>query len=162
MARMRVRRTTQRDGTGGPLARDDGAAALEFALVLPLLLVLVFGIMQYGLFFSEESRAEYGLGQATEAAELGEVSPTALEDRVLADSGADWVLAIGVCFRDTDVSGDGVGVYSRRDALEVSLQWQPTSLQLPLVPFLGSGPRTERTVGTVRAMATSAPPACET
>jgi Flp pilus assembly protein TadG len=32
---------------------DRGAAALEFALVVPILLVLVFGIMDFGIFFAD-------------------------------------------------------------------------------------------------------------
>jgi Flp pilus assembly protein TadG len=31
------------------LKREDGAAAVEFALVLPILIVLVFGIIEFGL-----------------------------------------------------------------------------------------------------------------
>jgi Flp pilus assembly protein TadG len=33
--------------------RDNGAAAVEFALVVPVLLVLVFGIIDYGIYFSD-------------------------------------------------------------------------------------------------------------
>ena len=35
----------------GPRARETGAAVVEFGLVVPLLLLLVLGIIQYGLYF---------------------------------------------------------------------------------------------------------------
>jgi hypothetical protein len=48
----------------GRLARgssaDRGAAALEFALVVPVLVVLVFGIIDYGIFFTDSLGARDG------------------------------------------------------------------------------------------------------
>jgi Flp pilus assembly protein TadG len=41
-----------RQEAGGRLGREDGQALVEFAVVLPLLLILVTGIMQFGLLFS--------------------------------------------------------------------------------------------------------------
>lgn len=40
---------------------DRGAAALEFALVVPVLAVLVFGMIDYGLFFSDSLGARDGV-----------------------------------------------------------------------------------------------------
>ena len=48
MTRIRKRLRSRRD------ARDSGAAAVEFALVLPILLLLVFGIVDFGrLYFTQ-------------------------------------------------------------------------------------------------------------
>jgi Flp pilus assembly protein TadG len=41
----------RRTGTG---TDDRGAAAVEFVLVLPLLIILVFGIIEFGLYFAQE------------------------------------------------------------------------------------------------------------
>jgi Flp pilus assembly protein TadG len=34
--------------------RDSGAAAVEFVLVLPILIMLVFGIIEFGLYFAQQ------------------------------------------------------------------------------------------------------------
>ena len=44
-----------------------GAAAVEFALVVPILFLLVFGIIDYGLYFSNSLATR----QATRDSEIG-------------------------------------------------------------------------------------------
>ena len=51
---------TRKPGPG----RDSGAAALEFALVVPVLLILVFGIIDYGLYFANSLGARSGVREA--------------------------------------------------------------------------------------------------
>lgn len=45
---MRLRRARLRSGS------EEGAAAVEFALVVPLLLTLLFGIIEFGSFFNAQ------------------------------------------------------------------------------------------------------------
>ena len=50
-------------------SRDDrGAAAVEFALVLPVLMLIVLGIVDYGLWFSNSIDARAGVESATRQA----------------------------------------------------------------------------------------------
>jgi hypothetical protein len=53
----RLRRTVQGRS-------DGGATAVEFALVVPILLVLVFGIIDYGLWFSDSLSSRQGVREA--------------------------------------------------------------------------------------------------
>jgi Flp pilus assembly pilin Flp len=57
----------------GPLDRrraESGAAAVEFALVMPILFLVVFGILQYGLYFFDTLGTRQGV---REAARMGVV-----------------------------------------------------------------------------------------
>src|SRR3954451_1185452 len=60
---------------------DGGAAAVEFALIVPLLLLLVFGIIDYGLWFSDSLSTRQGVREAARqgvVANFGETSSCGL------------------------------------------------------------------------------------
>ncbi len=59
---------TRKPGPG----RDSGASALEFALVVPVLLLLVFGILDYGIYFANTLGAESGVREASRRAAVEE------------------------------------------------------------------------------------------
>src|SRR5450432_1086431 len=65
MSRMRQR-----------LAGDSGAAAVEFALVLPILVLILFGIIDYGLYFSNTINAQSGVQTAARQAVVGNLDTT--------------------------------------------------------------------------------------
>ena len=48
--------------------RDGGAAAVEFALVLPILLVLAFGVISYGTLFAQQLALNNGVRQGARLA----------------------------------------------------------------------------------------------
>jgi Flp pilus assembly protein TadG len=89
--------------------RERGAAAVEFALVLPLLLLLVGGIVDYGRYFS----TQVTLANAAREGARGAVvlaDPVARAGAGGMSSSPGW-LAPGVTFRnaaDVPVTGTGV------------------------------------------------------
>ena len=46
-----------------PSSRDRGAAAVEFALVVPILLAVMFGIVDYGLWFGDSLNVRQGVDE---------------------------------------------------------------------------------------------------
>ena len=57
--------------------RDRGAAAVEFALVSPLLFMLLFGILDYGLFMADVLSVQQGVGDGAREATLAVGSTSA-------------------------------------------------------------------------------------
>ncbi len=47
---------------------ERGAAAVEFALVLPILVLILFGIIDYGLYFNTSLQSRWGVHDAARAA----------------------------------------------------------------------------------------------
>jgi TadE-like protein len=63
-------RAARRDG-------ESGAAAVEFALVLPVLLLILFGIVDYGIYFSDSLAGQSGVREATRQAVTVDFDPCA-------------------------------------------------------------------------------------
>ncbi len=69
-----ARRTTAAARTGS-LCEEGGASAVEFALVLPVLLLLVLGIVEYGLYLFAGSVLQDALGEAARFGITGRALP---------------------------------------------------------------------------------------
>jgi Flp pilus assembly pilin Flp len=117
--------------------RQDGAAAVEFALLLPLLVLLLFGFIQFGLAFNARI-------QATNAAREGA--------RLAVVGIADWSNVGGLPFWQVVESQAGVGSISNCSfttdpfvggTLTVSFDY-PIDLAIPFLP-------TAPSAGTARA-----------
>ena len=77
---------------------DGGAAAVEFALVMPILLALVFGIINFGFIFAAQISLN---GSARDAARAGVVKPlgstgVAMKCSAIATLARDGAVTIGV------------------------------------------------------------------
>ena len=57
---------------GHPAPRDTGAAAVEFALVIPMLLMILFGIVEYGLWFTDSIGLCHGAREVARAGVVGQ------------------------------------------------------------------------------------------
>ena len=66
LGRRRARRAAAGD--------ERGAAAVEFALVGGLLVLIVFGILQYGLFFDDSLNANQGVRETARMSVVGKTS----------------------------------------------------------------------------------------
>lgn len=72
---------------------DSGAAAVEFALILPIVLTILFGILQYGLYFNDALGASQGTRAAVRqgivaSSESGVTSTTQLKEMTKDSIGA--------------------------------------------------------------------------
>ncbi|HEX7104816.1 MAG TPA: TadE/TadG family type IV pilus assembly protein [Acidothermaceae bacterium] len=83
---------------------DDGAAAVEFALVLPVLVLILFGIVDYGLYFNASLQSRSGVHDAARAAA---VAPS---------QGGDTTCDTGITGAPTDITRLICGVLHNTDS----------------------------------------------
>ncbi len=151
-ARPRARSRAHREGR-----REGGAAAVEFALVTPLLLTLLFGIIDYGIWFSDSIAVRQGVREAARAGVVGRF-PTCTPQR-LTSGDADFRNLACTAANGTTVNGGQLAVRIRvfgptaagsTAALGPENQWgyggtlrvcimERHNAILPLVPLPGGG-----------------------
>jgi Flp pilus assembly protein TadG len=97
--------------------RDDtGAAAVEFALLVPILLLLVFGIMEYGLTLFDMQGANAGAREGARRAAVGQAPSCAVV------KGAVGAAAAGVDITSVAISyPGGTGVVG--DTMQVTVNF---------------------------------------
>ena len=89
--------------------REDGAAAVEFALVVPLLLVLLFGIISYGYMLSFRQALSQSAAEGARAAAVSPSTSTEEQTMTSALNALNQALeTYGVACNGTSMTYDGV------------------------------------------------------
>lgn len=97
------RRRTSVPVTRARLRRsDNGAAAVEFALVLPVLILILFGIVDYGLYFNASLQARSGVHDAARAAVVAPGTAGLAACSTTIDAPADITRLICAVLANTD------------------------------------------------------------
>lgn len=118
--------------SGWRKSHDRGSAVIEFALVLPILVMLVFGIFQFGLFFNRQQGFH---AAAREGARVGAI-PTStvadIESRVT-DALQGIPLGDAPTITITPDSGDASKPCDSRQGQSVVVEIKaPTTIEIPL------------------------------
>lgn len=125
--------------------RERGAVAVEFALVLPLLLILVFGLIQYGLYFWSVQGGSSAVREAARRAAVGQLADcnafrAYVRDRIGATSQSPSTATITrKYFR---LSGTPVPVAEDvlpGDVVTVTVTFKSYDMNFPFVPFVNDG-----------------------
>lgn len=133
-------------GVFSPTARrrDDGAVAVEFALIAPLLLLLVFGLIQYGFYFWSMQGGTSAAREAARRAAVGEpISCEAFQDYVrdrIGVTGDTDTAEITRTYTD-EVSGEEVEPEDVEvgNVVTVSVTFNSYDMNIPFVPFIDDG-----------------------
>ena len=80
--RERCRRSRRR------VRREDGAAAIEFALIVPVLVLLLFGLIEFGMAFLQVQSIRAGVREGGRAAAVGAQVSTTQQRTVSGSVGA--------------------------------------------------------------------------
>lgn len=122
-----------------------GAAALEFAMLVPILLLVVFGLIQYGFYFWAYQGGSDVARSATRLAAVGEPAAcsdfrTKVRDEIsaLAGSGATATITRKY-FSPANVQRASGAEVQVGDTVTVMVSFTSTDLDIPLVPFVEDG-----------------------
>lgn len=130
---------------------ESGAAAVEFALVSGVLFMLIFGTIQYGLYFWSLQSGAHSAREAARQAAVGALTCDEFKAAVLNNSRGEQsgsVTATRTFYTDESLtSGANPAVIG--GAVKVVVSFKSIDLGLPFVPFLDDGRVSERAVARV-------------
>jgi hypothetical protein len=118
-----VRRSVRRRSTrlGALIAEERGQALPEFALVLPILLLVVFGIVQFALALNSKNNETHVANELARYAIINENPGGAEDPRAWAKKHADAAnLEICISFPEGEAAGKPVKVEAKR-----AFKWLP-------------------------------------
>ncbi len=131
--------------------RDDGAAAVEFALVLIPLLVVIFGLIQYGLYFYSAQGGSNTANAAVRQLSVGNCQDSTAFGNYLDDQLGAASTDAHTTFNEEWTKADGTAASGAADdgvlggTVKLTISFHSINMHFPLVPFL-SDSVIERTV----------------
>jgi Flp pilus assembly protein TadG len=136
--------------------RDDGgAAAVEFALVMPILLILVFGIVQYGFYFYAMQSGSAAIGDAARRVAVGNCQTTAQVQTLLKNklgpattAAASTDIATTITYTNPDGSA-GTAPGQIGGSVLVTATFPTLDLHFPFLPVPGAGTVTRSTFARI-------------
>ena len=121
-----------------------GAAAVEFALVVPILLILVFGLIQYGLYFWALQGGADAARYAARLSAVGDPASCSAFRSNVTDNIGPYLRGTPTITRDYDKAEGNTGSdVEIGDTVTILLQFDSIDLNFPLVPFLNDGEVTQ-------------------
>lgn len=130
---------------GSRSARERGAAAVEFALVVPILLVLVFGIIQYGWYFYAMQAGTSATSDAVRRLSVGDCQSDA-ELKALIASKLGSARKSGTTVQTTVVHTTPTAPHTTMSSpgavgggVELRVQFQTADFNFPFIPVPDDG-----------------------
>ena len=125
------------------LRREDGAAAVEFALIVGLLAILVFGLFEYGLAFWQVQNLRSSAREGARVAAVGG-DDTAVRTAMTASSAGSlsggWTFSRDrTCDQTPDTVGDPVTITINNPSLAGSVQ-EAFRVNIPFLPQIQLNP----------------------
>ena len=127
---------------------QDGAAAVEFALILIPFLVLTFGLVQYGLYFWAAQSGAHTANVAVRQLSVGNCQdPADLQTFVEGELGsaAAGTVTVAASYTDPDGSTAASGSVLIGGTVQLDIEFPSVDMNFPLLPFM-SDPVVRRTV----------------
>jgi Flp pilus assembly protein TadG len=125
----------------GKLRREDGAAAVEFALIVGLLAILVFGLLEYGLAFWQVQNLRAAAREGARVAAVrgnDDAVRNAMEASAVGSLSGGWQFTRSrTC--DDDTAGQEVTITIDNSTLSGSVQ-EAFQVNIPFIPLITINP----------------------
>lgn len=141
---------------------DRGAVAVEFALIMPIFILLVLGMLQYGLYFWAAQGGSTAVREAARRASVGDFPTCAAfraDVRQRIDSLGDVSTAV-VKRSYSKGPGNIKSAVEVGDVVTVTVEFHALTIDIPMVPFIKDGIVTESADARVENVPTSSVETC--